>query len=75
MQGFLTIRKCLEAFFKPKMMFARFGCPAHTGKAMVFRGHRPIVGCIDHGVLPRVFLSDRQVPERRTWNAQTGPIT
>ena len=55
-QAFLTIRKCLELFFKPKVLFARFRCPAHTGKAMVLRGHRPIVGCIDHSVLPCVFV-------------------
>ena len=53
-QAFIIISKCLEFLFKAKMLFARFRCPAHTGKAMVFRGHRPTVGCIDHSVLPRV---------------------
>jgi hypothetical protein len=54
-----VVRKGPKFRFQAEVLFARFGCPAHTGKTMVFRSHRPIFGCIDHSVLPRESHSPR----------------
>jgi hypothetical protein len=38
-QAFLALRKRPEFLFPAQVLFAGFRRPAHTGKAMVFRGH------------------------------------
>src|SRR2546423_7003688 len=52
-QSFLALGKRPELLFQGQVLFAGFGRAAHAGEAMVFGGHRPIFGGIDHGVLPR----------------------
>src|SRR5882757_9674797 len=42
---------------------------------MVIRGHRPVFGCIEHGILPTPISFARPTPERTAWDAKTGPIT
>src|SRR5262249_53513834 len=41
---------------------------------MMFGGHRPIFGCIDHRVSPTQAPFARTAPERTAWDAQRGPI-
>jgi hypothetical protein len=67
-QAFLALRKRPEFLFPAQVLFAGFRRPAHTGKAMVFRGHHPIFG-IDHSILPREFHS----PDQRR-NEQRGTL-
>jgi hypothetical protein len=74
LRAFLIVRKGPEFCFQAQVLFARFGCPAHAGKAMVFRSHRPIFDCIDHSVLPREFHLPGRQPEPTAWDAQTGPF-
>jgi hypothetical protein len=59
-QAFLALRKRPEFLFPAQVLFAGFRRPAHTGKAMVFRGHLIMVS------LPREFpLPGRRRSERR----------
>src|SRR5215472_4946549 len=41
---------------------------------MMFGGHRPIFGCIDHRLSPTQAPFARTAPERTAWDAQRGPI-
>jgi hypothetical protein len=72
-QAILIVRERQEFFFQAEVLFTGFSGPAHTGKAVVFRSHRPIFGRIHHDVLPRKFRSPRPAPERRARDTQTGP--
>jgi len=73
-QSFLALGKRPELLFQAQVLFAAFGRPAHAGKAMVFGGHRPVFGGVDHCVLPRESHVPR--PGRETaWDARTGPMT
>ena len=71
MQAFLSVCQSEELLFQAKMLFAGFRGPAHSGKAMVFRSHRPIFGRIDHGTLSRIHSPDLSRSEE--WDAQKGP--
>src|SRR5215831_4793833 len=41
---------------------------------MMFGGHHPIFGCIDHRLSPTQAPFARTAPERTAWDAQRGPI-
>ena len=56
-QTLLTGRKRQQFFFHAKVPFAGFRCAAHARKAMMFRSHRPVLGCIEHNILPCEFHS------------------
>jgi len=73
LQAFLALGKRPELLFQGQVLLARFGRAAHTGEAMVFGGHRPIFGGIDHRVLPRDPVPPA-APEETAWDARTGPI-
>jgi hypothetical protein len=51
-QSLISLREREEFFFHAEVLFTGFRRPAHTGEAMMFCSHRPIVDYIDHGVLP-----------------------
>jgi len=73
LQAFLALGKRPELLFQGQVLLARFGRAAHTGEAMVFGGHRPIFGGIDHRVLPRGPVPPA-APEETAWDARTGPV-
>ena len=73
LQAFLALGKRPELLFQGQVLLARFGRAAHTGEAMVFGGHRPIFGGIDHRVLPRDPVPPA-APEETAWDARTGPV-
>src|SRR5262249_29961572 len=72
LQDFLTFRKRPEFLFLAQVLFAGLRSSAHAGKAMMFRGHRPIFGRIDHRSPPTQVPFARTAPERTAWDAQKG---
>jgi hypothetical protein len=78
MQTFLIVRKSLQFFFQVQVLFAGCRRPAHAGKTMVFRSHRPIFRCVEHrvsshaSVLARLCRSERRGTLKRVPSMQVG---